>query len=75
LTKLEELKTVISSLPDEEYRQFRRWFLESDWERWDREIEEDSRAGRLDFLMEEALAAKRKGTLQPRMGGSIEPGA
>jgi len=64
LTKLEELETVISSLPDEEYRQFRHWFLEADWERWDREIEDDSRAGRLDFLMEEAFQAKRKGTLQ-----------
>jgi hypothetical protein len=64
LTKLEELETVITKLPEEEYRQFRRWFLEADWQRWDREIEEDSRAGRLDFLMEEALAAKRKGTLQ-----------
>jgi len=37
---------------------------EQDWERWDREIEEDSRAGRLDFLVEEALDAKQKGTLQ-----------
>jgi hypothetical protein len=64
LTKLEELETVITRLPEEEYRQFRRWFLETDWERWDREIQEDSRAGRLDFLMEEALDAKRKGTLQ-----------
>jgi hypothetical protein len=64
LTKLEELETVIAKLPDEEYRQFRRWFLETDWKRWDREVEEDSRAGRLDFLMEEALLAKRKGTLR-----------
>lgn len=64
MTKLEELETVIAKLPDEEYRQFRRWFLETDWKRWDREVEEDSRAGRLDFLMEEALLAKRKGTLR-----------
>lgn len=64
MTKLEELETVITRLPEEEYRQLRRWFLETDWERWDREIQEDSRAGRLDFLMKEALDAKRKGTLR-----------
>ncbi|HSS79348.1 MAG TPA: hypothetical protein VLV54_21685 [Thermoanaerobaculia bacterium] len=64
MTKIEELETVITRLPEDEYRQLRRWFLETDWERWDREIQEDSREGRLDFLMEEALDAKRKGTLQ-----------
>ena len=64
MTRLEEIETVIAALPEEEFRQFRRWFLETDWERWDREIHEDSRAGRLDFLVEEALQAKRNGTLQ-----------
>lgn len=64
MTKIEELETVITRLPEDEYRQLRRWFLETDWERWDREIQEDSREGRLDFLVEEALDAKRKGTLK-----------
>ena len=31
---------------------------------WDREIEEDARAGRLGFLAEEALEAKVKGELR-----------
>ena len=30
----------------------------SQWDNWDREIEEDSDAGKLDFLIEEALAFK-----------------
>jgi hypothetical protein len=45
-------------LPVEEYRQFGRWFLERDWERWDRQIIEDARAGQLEFLVKEALVAK-----------------
>ena len=59
MAKLEQLETEITSLPEEEYRQFREWFLKVDWERWDKEIEEDSRTGKLDFLMREALDAKK----------------
>ena len=37
---------------------FRQWFLEEDWKRWDEEIEEDSKSGKLDFLIREAREAK-----------------
>jgi len=60
MTKLDELERVIGNLPEEEYRQFRRWFLEKDRERWDRQIAEDSRAGKLDFLVREALDPKNE---------------
>ena len=59
MKKLEELEMAIASLSDEEYRQFRRWFLERDGEKWDRQIEEDSRAGKLDYLVEEARETKK----------------
>jgi hypothetical protein len=59
MTKLEELERAIDNLPEEEYRRLRRWFMEKDWERWDRQIAEDSRAGKLDFLVKEALDAKK----------------
>jgi hypothetical protein len=45
MTKLEELEMAIASLPEEDYYEFRRWFLERDWEKWDSQIEADSRAG------------------------------
>lgn len=61
---LEELEKTIASLPDEEYRQFRHWFLERDWERWDRQIIEDARSGRLSFLLKEALDAKKENKLR-----------
>ncbi|MBI4641283.1 MAG: hypothetical protein HY731_11345 [Candidatus Tectomicrobia bacterium] len=50
MTKVEELERAVASLSAEEYGEFRRWFLESDWAKWDEQIEEDSRAGKLDFL-------------------------
>lgn len=64
MTTLEQLETVIASLPEEEYRKFRRWFLETDWKRWDSRIEEDSRAGKLNFLVREAVDAKKEKRLK-----------
>jgi hypothetical protein len=64
MRKVEELERAVASLTAEEYREFRRWFLESDWAKWDKQIEEDSKAGRLDFFVREALEAKNEGKLQ-----------
>ncbi len=64
MKKLQELETAVGNLPEEEYRQFRSWFLEKDWERWDRQIAEDSAAGKLDFLTKEALDAKKDNRLR-----------
>jgi hypothetical protein len=64
MTRLEEVEEVISSLSEKEYREFRRWFLERDWEKWDRQIQENSEAERLGFLVTEALEAKKSGHLK-----------
>jgi len=64
MTRLEELERAIASLPEEEYRILRCWFLERDWEKWDGQIEEDSAAGKLDFLGNEAREAKKGGKLK-----------
>lgn len=64
MSRLEELALAIESLPENEYGQFRRWFLERDWEKWDRQIEADSTSGKLDFLIKEAQDAKAKRTLK-----------
>jgi hypothetical protein len=64
MTKLEELEKAVSDLQEEDYRQFRHWFLERDWERWDRQISEDAKAGKLGFLISEALDAKRENKLR-----------
>jgi hypothetical protein len=64
MTRLEELALAIESLPENEYSQFRRWFLERDWEKWDRQIEADSTSGKLNFLIMEAQDTKAKRTLE-----------
>jgi len=64
MTKVEELEMAITSLPEEDYSRLRRWFLERDWEKWDREIEADAANGKLDFLFQEAAEAKRNNQLK-----------
>jgi hypothetical protein len=61
---LNELKSAIEDLPDEEYARLRQWFSERDWRKWDRQIEADSEAGKLDFLVKEAVREKAKGKLR-----------
>lgn len=58
MSKIEELENAVASLPKDEYNQFRHWFFEKDWEIWDQEIEDDAKAGKLDFLVREAAEAK-----------------
>ena len=64
MTKVEEIKAAIQSLPEEEFIQLRQWFSEKDWEEWDRQIEADSASGKLDFLVTEALGEKSRGRLK-----------
>jgi hypothetical protein len=61
---LNELKSAIEALPDEEYARLRQWFSERDWGKWDRQIEADSEAGKLDFLVKEVLREKVEGKLR-----------
>jgi hypothetical protein len=60
---VEEIKSAINSLPGNDYVRLRNWILEKDWEIWDKKIKKDSKEGRLDFLINEALEAKEKGNL------------
>lgn len=64
MSRLTKIQQQILALPEAEYKQLRQWFNELDWEKWDQEIEADSNAGKLDFLIAEALEEKEKGTLK-----------
>lgn len=46
--KVEDLQTAIAELTPEELESFARWFEEFIAEQWDRQIEADILAGRLD---------------------------
>ena len=55
MKKIEKLEQEIESLSPEEAAEFRAWFLEHDWKNWDRQLERDVKAGKLDALAGEAL--------------------
>ncbi|MCE0521298.1 MAG: hypothetical protein LV480_00110 [Methylacidiphilales bacterium] len=56
-----EIESAISKLSREELSALRAWFKEFDAEAWDRQFEEDVKAGRLDALADEALRDLREG--------------
>jgi hypothetical protein len=62
--KVEQLQTEIEALSDEDFVRLRKWFAERDWEQWDRQLETDVAAGKLDFLLDEASAAKAQDKLR-----------
>lgn len=64
MTKVQEIQAAIQSLSSDEFTYLRNWMIELDWEEWDRQIEKDSASGKLDFLVNEALAAKAQDELQ-----------
>ena len=64
MSKVSEIKKAIESLPENDYTQLRLWFSEKDWEKWDKQIQADSEAGKLDFLIKEVLEEKAKGKLK-----------
>ena len=61
MTKVEQLEAEIEGLSPEEFARLREWFLEKDWAQWDRQIEEDAAAGKLDKLFGKAEADHRAG--------------
>jgi hypothetical protein len=56
-----ELKKAVTELSPEQLKEFRAWFAECDMAQWDKQIEQDSAAGCLDRLAEEALEDYRAG--------------
>ena len=61
MSNLQEIERAIRELSEEELAAFRVWFAEFDAEIWDRQIEKDVAAGRLDRLVEEARQHLREG--------------
>ena len=77
MTTVAELKAAILNLSEAEYTELHRWLFDYDWERWEREFEEDVLAGKLDFLKAEALEAKEnrctRGTCRYGTGTAPSP--
>ena len=64
MTRVEEIENAVAELPKEQLARFREWFAEFEARVWDREIEEDVEAGRLDRLAEEALRDRERVRLE-----------
>jgi len=61
MTKIEKLTNEIQQLSREELTAFRDWFRRYDADEWDKEIEEDIWAGRLEGLANKAIADHKAG--------------
>ena len=53
--KVQKIEQEIQGLSSAELSTFRKWFAEYDARAWDRQIEEDVQAGKLDVFAEKAL--------------------
>lgn len=62
MTTIEDIERAIERLPGTELVKLRDWFDAFEAERFDRRIEADAAAGKLDGLAQAALAEFRKGS-------------
>jgi len=56
LTSIEALEKEIQKLDLKEFAKLRDWFLEYEWEAWDRQLERDVQVGKLEKLGKKVLA-------------------
>jgi hypothetical protein len=61
-----EIEDAVLRLTPSELDAFRTWFAEFDASAWDRQIEDDAAAGRLDAFADEALNDLRAGRCTDR---------
>lgn len=61
MTTVAEITGAVKRLPKRELARFRKWFAEYDAAAWDRRLESDADAGRLDALVREAQRDHRAG--------------
>ena len=59
------LEEAVRALPPTDLAEFRRWFTEFDSAAWDRQLESDATAGKLDALLAEAEQDYRTGATRP----------
>lgn len=61
MSKIENIEHEIKGLSASDLAAFRKWFVEYDAKAWERQIEEDACAGKLDALAEAALKDHKAG--------------
>lgn len=61
MRKVEEIEEQVRNLSTAELAEFRKWYAEFDAQAWDKQLEADVKAGKLDALGETARRARREG--------------
>jgi hypothetical protein len=61
MTTVEEIEAAIQHLPKDKLAEFRRWFEEYDATEWDKQFEQDAKAGRLDTFADQAVRDLKEG--------------
>lgn len=61
MIKIREIEKAALSLPAKDWATFRAWFHKIDAARWDRKLERDIPAGKLDRLAQKAVVDFHKG--------------
>lgn len=64
MSNIDAIKKTIETLSPDDYGKLRQWFSERDWKRWDEQIGNDSKSGKLDFLVKETEEEYKKGNLR-----------
>jgi hypothetical protein len=65
MSTVQEIERVAEQLPAEDFAKLAQWVRQRQSEQWDRQIEADIEAGKLDKLAEEAVAELRRGETRP----------
>jgi hypothetical protein len=58
---VKDLENAIKQLSEDQLQNFREWFDRFDAKRWDEKIEKDSASGKLDSLINKAIAEHKDG--------------
>ena len=64
MTMLMKIEEEIQELPEEEFGKLKEWFLDLESKRWDNQIENDSKSGKLDALANQAILDFQKGNFK-----------
>lgn len=55
MTMLMQIKDEVKNLPKNEFDKFRTWFLDYESSKWEKQIKQDSKDRKLDFLAKQAM--------------------
>ena len=66
MSTVEEVEDALRQMTPEQRAAFRAWYAEFDAEEWDRQLEADVAAGRLDGLIDEARRDRQEGRCTDR---------